>query len=75
VSNKAVEKKIPILLNGQFAEVPAGLSVAALLDHLGIEPSRVAVELNRQIVRKPAWTTAQVQDGAQVEIVQFVGGG
>ena len=69
------EKKISIVLNGQPAEVPTGLSVLALLDHLRIEPSRVAVELNRQIVRKPAWEQAVIEDGAHLEIVQFVGGG
>jgi sulfur carrier protein len=69
------EKKISIVLNGQPAEVPPGLSISALLDYLAIEPSRVAVELNRQIVRKPAWAGTQVQNGARIEIVQFVGGG
>ena len=69
------EKKISILVNGQPAEVPAGLNVSTLLEHLLIDPSLVAVELNRRIVRKPAWTVTPVADGAQLEIVHFVGGG
>lgn len=55
--------------------MPPGLSVPALLAHLNIDPSRVAVEINRQIVRKPAWAETQIEDGALVEIVHFVGGG
>ena len=68
-------QKISIVVNGQPTDVPADLSVLALLGHLNIEPSTVAVELNREIVRKPAWPGTQVQDGARIEIVQFVGGG
>ena len=68
-------RNISIVVNGQRAEVPPGLSVLALLDHLNIEPSQVAVELDRQIVRKPAWPGTKVEDGARIEIVRFVGGG
>jgi thiamine biosynthesis protein ThiS len=68
-------QSIRIQLNGETRSVPAGLSVAELLQELEIAPDKVAVELNRQIVRQPQWTTAPVEDGAQLEIVQFVGGG
>lgn len=64
-----------ILVNGERRETPAGLSVLGLLEHLLVDPSRVAVELNRYIVRKTAWPDTVVPDGAHVEIVQFVGGG
>ena len=66
---------IEIVLNGQPKSVPKGLNVEGLLGFLGIEPSRVAVELNREIVRKPEWGNTQVGEGAQVEVVWFVGGG
>ena len=66
---------IEIIVNGEPRSVPPGLTVAALLAHLGVEAGRVAVELNHQIVRKPAWTETRVEAGARVEIVQFVGGG
>ncbi|MFN7925695.1 MAG: sulfur carrier protein ThiS [Bryobacteraceae bacterium] len=62
-------------LNGEAARVPAGLTVESLLRHLQIDAARVAVELNREIVRKPAWTQTPVAPGAEVEIVHFVGGG
>jgi thiamine biosynthesis protein ThiS len=68
-------KTIGIVLNGESRRVPEGLSVAGLLRFLEIDAGRVAVELNREIVRKPDWESAQVLDAAQVEVVWFVGGG
>ncbi len=67
--------QIEITVNGVTREIPSGLNVRALLEALGIEPDRVAVELNRSIVRKPDWENTLVPDGASLEIVQFVGGG
>ncbi len=49
--------------------------VASLLEFLAIDPGRVAVELNRSIVRKQDWSSAKVEDGAEIEVVWFVGGG
>jgi thiamine biosynthesis protein ThiS len=68
-------ENIEIVLNGDVRRVPAGLNVLGLLAELGIDPARVAVELNRGIVRKTEWEGTQVGPGAQVEVVQFVGGG
>jgi sulfur carrier protein len=66
---------IEVSVNGTKRTVPAGLSVLNLLRHLDIDPERVAVELNREIVRQPQWPTTQVPSAASLEIVQFVGGG
>ena len=66
---------ITIVVNGERKAVPDGLSVLELLRVLDIEPARVAVELNRSIVRRPEWAAERVGDNAHVEIVQFVGGG
>lgn len=49
--------------------------MAGLLEHLGIVADRVAVEVNRGIVRRPEWGSTQLGPAAQIEIVQFVGGG
>jgi sulfur carrier protein len=68
-------KAIEIVLNGEPKRVPEGLSVLRLLHELGVDPERVAVELNRAIVRRPDWQERMVEGGASVEIVQFVGGG
>lgn len=67
--------QIEITVNGEIRRAPAGLNVRALLEALGVAPDRVAVELNRSIVRKPDWDNTVVPDGASLEIVQFVGGG
>ena len=66
---------IEILLNGDLRQVPEGLNILGLLASLNIPADRVAVELNRGIVRQPDWEKHQIDAGAQVEIVQFVGGG
>lgn len=71
----AQTKTIQIVLNGESRVVPAGLTIDQLLVWLAMDPSRVAVELNREIIRKPAWPTAEVREGAQIEVVWFVGGG
>ena len=66
---------LEIVLNGEPKRVPPGLTVIGLLRYLQIAPERVAVELNREIVRQPAWESTDIDAGAQIEIVQFVGGG
>lgn len=66
---------IQIVVNGEARTVSPGLTVASLLRELDLDPARVAVELNRKIVRKTAWDETPVEDGAKLEIVQFVGGG
>jgi thiamine biosynthesis protein ThiS len=68
-------QNISIVVNGAPEQVPSGLTVSALLIHLKVDPARVAVELNREIVRKTAWDRTLVEDGGRLEIVQFVGGG
>ena len=66
---------IEIIVNGEPREVPGGLTLAALLQFLGLDPARLAVELNRRIIQKDAWATTPIAAGARLEIVQFVGGG
>jgi thiamine biosynthesis protein ThiS len=66
---------IRILLNGEPADLPGPLTVAALLERLDIDPRVVAVELNRVVVKRERYAEALVEDAAEVEIVAFVGGG
>jgi sulfur carrier protein len=68
-------KTIQVVLNGEPRSIPTGLTVVGLLEFLEMDSSRVAVELNHSIVRRPDWTSAEVCEGAQLEIVWFVGGG
>lgn len=64
-----------IKLNGEKREVPDGLSVEGLLRHLNIEPRRVAVEINLNIIRKTEYNINLVKHGDSVEVVSFMGGG
>jgi thiamine biosynthesis protein ThiS len=64
-----------IVVNGERQCTPEGQTVLGLLEQLQIDPARVAVELNRRIVKQPLWRETTLDRGAQVEIVQFVGGG
>lgn len=63
-----------ILVNGERKEV-GPLSVLGLLENLEIDPRRVAVELNLEILPKSDFETTTLQDGDRIEIVHFVGGG
>lgn len=64
-----------ITLNGDRLDLDAPLSVSALLDKLEIDPRRVAVEHNLEIVRRHRYPEVVVNEGDRVEIVNFVGGG
>jgi sulfur carrier protein len=68
-------KTVEIVVNGGRREVPPGLTLLDILEFLQLDPRRVAVELNRRIVRQPDWDTTPVGEGAALEIVHFVGGG
>ena len=74
VSNARADQ-IQVVVNGVQRDAPEGASVLELLAYLEIAPDRVAVELNGAIVRKHDWPTTPVESGANLEIVQFVGGG
>lgn len=64
-----------IVLNGESYAVAEGSTVLALLESLGIEPGRVAVEWNGAIVKRQAWGGTRLAAGDRVEVVHFVGGG
>ena len=64
-----------VTVNGEPRRVPAGLSVAAMLTELGLDPQRVAVERNRDVVPRSSLGNVIVEEGDQFEIVHFVGGG
>jgi sulfur carrier protein len=66
---------VSIKVNGEAREVAEGLTINDLLAQLEIRGDRVAVELNRAIVKQPNWGETRIPAGAEIEIVQFVGGG
>lgn len=66
---------VPITLNGEPKSLPQPLSVHDLLERLGYDPRRVAVEVNREVVPRLRHGERQLQSGDAVEIVTLVGGG
>jgi sulfur carrier protein len=66
---------IEIVVNGAARTTSPGQTILGLLAELRLDPARVAVELDRRIVKQPLWASTEVAAGAQIEIVQFVGGG
>lgn len=64
-----------ILLNGERRPIERLLSVRELLEELELPPERVAVELNRRILKREEFDDVRVGDGDELEVVTFVGGG
>jgi len=66
---------LKLQINGEFREFPSPLSLAALVEHLGMQQGRVAIELNREVVPRERWAATGLCEGDSLEIVHFVGGG
>ena len=64
-----------ITVNGQHRRVPKGMTIAQLALDLGLEPKRVAVERNLEVVPRSTLAEVKIDDGDDYEIVTFVGGG
>ena len=71
----ANDETVSIRVNGQHRRVRRGLNIAELSLELGLEPTKVAVERNLEIVPRSTLASVQVEDGDDFEIVTFVGGG
>lgn len=64
-----------IMVNGDPHEIAGPLTLIALLEQLNIDPRRVAVEHNLNVVKRANYSSTHIQEGDQIEIVNFVGGG
>ena len=62
-------------INGEPVELPDGLTVSTLLQHLGVRAERVAVERNSEVVKQARHGEQRLASGDVLEIVTFVGGG
>ena len=62
-------------LNGEPTELSEGATLLSLIEQLSLAPERLAVELNREVLRRSLWAETKLADGDRVEIVHFVGGG
>jgi thiazole synthase len=66
---------LSITLNGEPKRVRAGMCIAELAAEIGLDPAKVAVERNLEIVPRSTLAAVLLEDGDQLEIVHFVGGG
>jgi thiamine biosynthesis protein ThiS len=64
-----------VYVNGEAREFSSPLSLAQLITELDLPAARIAVELNRVVVRRNEWSTTELRDDDRIEIVHFVGGG
>jgi thiamine biosynthesis protein ThiS len=70
-----LDGSLSVRINGEHRRVPAETTVAELVNQLGLDPLRVAVERNLEIVPRGTLGQVCVEDGDDFEIVHFVGGG
>lgn len=64
-----------VIVNGEAKELPDVSTVSDLIDQAGFRPERLAVEVNRVIIRRSDWDVTRLKEGDSLEIVHFVGGG
>jgi len=64
-----------ITVNGEARQVPAGLALPAVLEHLGYRPQLVVVEFNGAILPRSHWSAQPVVESDELEVVTIVGGG
>ena len=66
---------IDIKLNGEFKKIETEVTLDRLLDLFSLPRQRVAIELNRSVVRRNDWPEITINDGDTIEVIHFVGGG
>jgi thiamine biosynthesis protein ThiS len=71
----SLDGSLSVRVNGEHRRVPGGMSVAEMVGPLGLDPLRVAVERNLEVIPRSTLGQVSVEDGDDFEIVHFVGGG
>jgi sulfur carrier protein len=64
-----------IVVNGETKEIQKEVNLSELLELLALPSERIAIELNREVVRKKDWASIEIKDADKIEVVHFVGGG
>ncbi len=64
-----------VIINGKKKEVPGEIDLEALLNHLSLPQQRIAIELNKEVVRRKDWQNTKLTEADKIEVVHFVGGG
>jgi thiamine biosynthesis protein ThiS len=67
--------QLRVYVNGETRELSDTLSLEQLVSQLDLPIMRVAVEVNRHVVRRTDWASTRLHDGDRIEIIHFVGGG
>jgi thiamine biosynthesis protein ThiS len=71
----AMDTALELVVNGGPVQAPGGVTVAGLLERLGLDRRKVAVERNEEIVVRSSYETMRLEAGDRIEIVHFIGGG
>jgi thiamine biosynthesis protein ThiS len=71
----SLDDSLAVRVNGEHRRVPGGITILEMLNELGLDPLRVAVERNLAIVPRGTLADVCVEDGDDYEVVHFVGGG
>ena len=64
-----------VFVNGDEKDFGSDISLADLIKQLDLPVARIAIELNREVVRRSDWDSTMLKDEDRIEIVHFVGGG
>ncbi|CAN5463080.1 sulfur carrier protein ThiS [soil metagenome] len=64
-----------VFINGETKEIPQEVNLTELLKYLFLPDERIAIELNKVVVRKKDWENIKINDADKIEIIHFVGGG
>jgi thiamine biosynthesis protein ThiS len=64
-----------VTVNGEERELADGLTLEALIHELALAPDRLAIERNREVVRRADWPQTTLSEADKIEIIHFVGGG
>lgn len=68
-------KMIEIVLNGEVKKVDDQINLLKLLEEFGLPMERIAIELNKNVVRRKEWEATKVAERDKIEVIHFVGGG
>ena len=64
-----------VFINGEQKDFSSAVSLAELVEQLDLPAARIAIEVNREVVRRGDWGSTMLKDEDRIEIVHFVGGG
>ena len=69
------ERRIVMLVNGEIMEIQSDITVAELIQSLNLNPERIVVEVDMEIIARDKYATRKLTSNSKVEIIRFVGGG